>query len=129
METRQLSRQLGKILLTWSISSGVVGAVLLFVPIGLLQGIGLQALLWGIIDAVIAVFGVFRVKEQTAAMAAKFLRINVYLDVVYQLVGILLVIFMWIDAFLFGNGIGIILQGVFLFVLDLHFYRRFKVMA
>jgi hypothetical protein len=103
----------------------VIGAILLIIAIPLLQGIGLQALLWGIIDAIIAVFGVFRAKEQTAMKAARFLRINVYLDIIYQVVGVLLIVFLWLDAFLLGNGIGIIIQGAFLFVLDLYFYRRF----
>ncbi len=128
METRRLTRRLGMILIAWSLSSIVVAMMLLFVPISVLQGIGLQALLWGIIDAIIAVVGVFRKQEQSADKAARFLRINVFLDVGYQLVGILLIVFLWQDAFLLGNGVGIIIQGVFLFVLDLYFYRKFRSM-
>lgn len=125
MDTLKLARRLGFSLIVWSLSSIVIGMILFFGAIPLLQGIGLQALLWGIIDVIIAVFGVFRAKEQTATKAARFLRINVYLDIVYQVVGVLLIVFLWQDAFLLGNGIGIIIQGAFLFVLDLYFYRRF----
>ena len=125
MEPSRLARQLGMALIAWSITSIVIGLVLLFVPISVLHGIGLQALLWGIIDAVIAVVGVFRNQEQSADKAARFLRINVFLDIGYQVVGVLLIVFLWQDAFLLGNGIGIIIQGAFLFVLDLYFYRKF----
>ena len=125
MVTLKLARRLGFSLIAWSFSSIVIGAILFLIAIPVLQGIGLQALLWGLIDVIIAVFGVFRAKEQTAIKAARFLRINVYLDIVYQVVGVLLIVFLWQDAFLLGNGIGIIIQGAFLFVLDLYFYRRF----
>ncbi|MDO8056730.1 MAG: hypothetical protein Q6361_07710, partial [Candidatus Hermodarchaeota archaeon] len=70
-----------------------------------------------------------RSKEQTAVKAARFLRINVYLDILYQVVGVLLIVFLWQDAFLLGNGIGVIIQGAFLFMLDLYFYRRFVALA
>jgi hypothetical protein len=125
MDTLKLARRLGFSLIAWSLSSIVIGTILFLVAFPVLQGIGLQALLWGIIDAIIAVFGVFRAKEQTAKKAARFLRINMYLDIVYQLIGVLLIVFLWQDAFLLGNGIGVIIQGAFLFVLDLYFYRRF----
>ena len=129
MNTLKLARRLGFSLIIWSLASIVVGAILLLIAIPVLQGIGLQALLWGIIDMIIAVFGVFRAKDQTATKAARFLRINVYLDIVYQVVGVLLIVFLWQDAFLLGNGIGIIIQGAFLFVLDLYFYRRFTALS
>lgn len=129
LDNPKLTRRLGFSLIIWSLANIVVGAILLLVPIGVLQGIGLQALLWGIIDAIIAMFGVFRAKEQTATKAARFLRINVYLDIIYQVIGVLLIVFLWQDAFLLGNGIGIIVQGAFLFVLDLYFYRQFMTLA
>jgi len=121
-----MARRFGMALIAWSLSSIVVGIVLLVVPISVLQGIGLQALLWGIIVALIAFVGVLRNRALSADKAARFLRINVFLDVVYQLVGVLLIVFLWVDAFILGNGIGIIIQGAFLFVLDLYFYQKFK---
>ena len=80
MEPSRLARQLGMALIAWSITSIVIGIVLLLAPISVLHGIGLQALLWGIIDAVIAVVGVFRNQEQSADKAARFLRITPLLD-------------------------------------------------
>ncbi len=128
MDHYRLARQLGKILLVWSAVSIVVGVGLFLVPISLVQGIGLQAILWGVIDAVIAGLGVLRTKEQSAAKMARFLLINVFLDVGYQVVGLVVILFLWPNAFLLGNGIGIIIQGAFLFVLDLYFYRRFRLL-
>ncbi|MFX1300751.1 MAG: DUF6992 family protein [Promethearchaeota archaeon] len=128
MDSNRLARRLGVILIAWSIISILCGIVLLLVPISVLQGIGLQALLWGFIDAMIAVIGVLRNKEMPADKAARFLRINVFLDIGYMLIGVLLIVFLGLNQFLFGNGIGIIIQGAFLFILDLYFYRRFKVL-
>ncbi len=126
METTRLARQLGRALIAWSIASIIVGVILLLVPVSLLQGVGLQALLWGIIDIIIALVGIFRQKEQSADKVARFLRINVFLDIGYMLVGVLLVVFLWVDQFMLGNGIGIIIQGAFLFILDLSFYQKFQ---
>ena len=126
MESNRLSRRLGTALIVWSIASIISGIVLMFVPVSVLQGIGLQAVLWGIIDAVIAVAGVLRNMEMSAEKAARFLRINAFLDIGYMLVGLVLILLFWVDALILGNGIGIIIQGAFLFGLDLFFYQRFK---
>ena len=126
MESNRLARRLGMALIAWSIASIIVGIVLFLVPISVLQGIGLQAVLWGIIDVIIAVAGVLRNKEMSAEKAARFLRINVFLDIGYMVVGVVLILLFLVDPFLLGNGIGIIIQGAFLFVLDLYFFRKFK---
>jgi hypothetical protein len=128
MESNRLARRLGTALVAWSLASIIVGIVLLFVPVSVLQGIGLQAVLWGIIDAIIAMAGVLRNKEMSADKAARFLLINVFLDIVYMVVGVILILIFWVDLFILGNGIGIIIQGAFLFGLDLYFYRRFKLL-
>lgn len=126
MDSGRLARQLGMTLIAWSIGSIVVGLVFFLVPNSLLQGIGLQAVLWGIIDALIAVVGVLRNKEMLPGKAARFLLINVIADIGYMLVGALLMLFLGFDLFIFGNGIGILIQGAFLFVVDLYFFRGFK---
>lgn len=126
MDSGRLARRLGMALIAWSIASIIIGIILFLVPISLLQGIGLQALLWGVIDVLIALVGVLRNKEMPADKAARFLRINVFLDMGYMLVGVVLIVFLWMEPFMLGNGIGIIIQGAFLFVLDLYFYRKFK---
>ena len=128
MESNRLSRRLGTALIVWSIASIISGIVLVFAPVSLLQGIGLQAVLWGIIDAIIALAGVLRNKEMSVDKATRFLRINVFLDIGYMLVGSVLILLFWVDPFILGNGIGIIIQGAFLFGLDLYFYQRFKLL-
>jgi len=129
MEVNRLARLLGRALIAWSLASIILGVILLLLPVSLLQGIGLQALLWGIIDIIIALVGIFRQKEQSAFKVTRFLRINVFLDIGYMLVGVLLGVFLWIDSFILGNGIGIIIQGAFLFGLDLYFYQKFKALG
>jgi hypothetical protein len=128
MESKKLARRLGVALIAWSLVSIIISILLLLVPISVLQGIGLQALLWGFIDVLIAVVGVLRNKEMPAGKAARFLRINWFLDIGYMVVGVLLIVFLWVDPFIFGNGLGIIIQGAFLFMLDLFFYRKFMVL-
>ena len=128
MDSNRLAHRLGTALIVWSIASIISGIVLVFVPVSVLQGIGLQTVLWGIIDAIIAVAGILRNKKMPANKAARFLRINVFLDIGYMLVGSVLILLFWVDPFILGNGIGIIIQGVFLFGLDLYFYQRFKLL-
>ncbi len=127
VETKtKLAQGLGKRLLLWSISSSVVGIMLYFTSIPLIQGIGLQAMLWGVIDLVIAVFTLRKNNEQPIEKLANILRINTGLDIVYQIIGILLLVFFWQNPFVAGNGIGVIIQGAFLFVLDLYYWIRFR---
>lgn len=123
---RELARGLGRTLLVWSFSSLVVGLLLYLFSTPFLRGIGLQAMLWGFIDAVIASFTLFKQQDEPASKLAKILLINVGLDVGYQAVGILLFVFLGQDPFIAGNGIGVIIQGAFLFFLDLYYYRRMK---
>jgi len=122
-----LTQGLGRRLLIWSISNLIIGGLFFFFsPISFLQGIGLQGILWGLIDAVIALFTLFKQSNQLIEKISKVLRINIILDIGYQLVGILLLVFLWQNAFLAGNGLGVIIQGSFLFVLDLYYYLRFN---
>jgi len=124
----QLSRGLGKTLLVWSIMSILLGLFLYLSNSSLIQGIAVQAILWGIIDAVIASFALFKQNDQTVEKMVKILGINVGLDIFYQVLGLFLLIFMWQDAFAAGNGIGVVIQGAFLFVLDLYYFYQFKKM-
>jgi hypothetical protein len=124
--TLQLTRGLGTRLLVWSLGSFVIGIFLFFSTTPLLQGIGLQAMLWGVIDGFIGAFAFLGKKEQPAENIARILGINVGLDVIYQLIGLSVLLFLWQDAYMMGNGIGVIIQGAFLFVLDLFYYTRFK---
>ena len=96
------------------------------------QGFGLQAALWGFIEAAIAWIG-FRGSRkrlhqpvfledalQETKKIRKILWVNTGVDVLYITAGIM----MWLlpgrsDTFLAGTGAGIILQGTFLFLFDL----------
>ncbi|MBN2231183.1 MAG: hypothetical protein JW779_16480 [Candidatus Thorarchaeota archaeon] len=128
MEPNQVARRLGMTLIVWSTLSIIIGVLLLFLPTAFFQGIGLQGILWGIIDLIIALVGVLRNKEESPEKMARILLINVALDGIYQFVGLLLIVFFLADAFIVGNGLGVIIQGAFLFILDFYYYRRFKMM-
>jgi hypothetical protein len=125
----ELSRGLGKTLLIWSVSSIIIGIMLYIFSVPLVQGIGLQAIFWGIIDALIALFTLFKQSNKKIGELIKILRINVGLDIVYQIVGVLLLVLMWQDMFIAGNGIGVIIQGAFLLFLDLYYLLKMKRVA
>jgi hypothetical protein len=124
----ELTRGLGKRLLAWSLSNFVIGGLIFFFfsPLLLLRGIGIQGVLWGIIDALIALFTLFKQNDRPIEKISKILRINTGLDIGYQAVGASLFVFFWQDPFIAGNGLGVIIQGAFLFVLDFYYYYKFK---
>jgi hypothetical protein len=121
----KLNETLGTILLIWSIASIIVGIALYFLSlIPIIQGIGLQAMLWGFINLVLA-FTLLRRKEHTLEKTRRELSVSLALDLIYPIIGLPL-IFLGQDPYLVGNGYGIIIQGAFLLVLDLSYFRRFK---
>jgi hypothetical protein len=128
-EKTALARGLGRTLFGWSIASIIVGIVLYLYVDSFIQGLAVQAILWGIIDIVIAAFTLYKQSDDPAVKLARVLYINVGLDVIYQAVGLLLLIFAWQNPFIAGNGVGVIIQGAFLFVLDLFYYRKMKAVA
>lgn len=113
-------------LLFWSIFSILCGLGIWFASNEFGRGFGIQAIVWGLIDAAIAIVGA-RVAARRKSTAdpkreAVFIRnvlwINFGLDVLYVLGGI------WLiqnsdDGFWRGSGWGIVLQGAFLFFFDL----------
>ena len=118
-ELRELTQRIGKILLTWSIVSIIIGIILNFgFPFTLLGGIGLQAIIWGGIDAAIAAFILFKQKEQSAEKISKTVSFNIYLDIIYQVVGVIVIVLYLQNPYFVGNGIGVIIQGFFLLLLD-----------
>ncbi|KXH74031.1 MAG: hypothetical protein AM326_10200 [Candidatus Thorarchaeota archaeon SMTZ-45] len=123
-----LNKTLGNILLIWSISCIIVGIALYFFSFDpLLQGIGFEAMLWGLINLVIA-YKLLKRKEHVLEKIRRELSISLGLDLIYPIIGLPL-IFLGQDAYLVGNGYGIIIQGAFLLVLDLSYHRRFKQLA
>ena len=116
----------------------VIGGTLLLLGTPFWRGFGVQALLWGAIDAAIAAFGLRNTARQRAAAKQRaaahdaasierearklwrLLWINTGLDVLYIGGGILLALTAGReDLFLRGAGWGIVVQGSFLFLFDL----------
>lgn len=120
-----LNKRIALPLLIWGIINTIVGA-LYFIPASdLIKGVLLQALFWGLIDAILGLITYLRKKEFKLEKIKKILLINTYLDVLYVVIGIILIM-LGISAFLAGNGLGIIIQGLFLFIVDLIHYRYIK---
>ncbi|MFW9812825.1 MAG: DUF6992 family protein [Candidatus Thorarchaeota archaeon] len=126
-EVTELSQGIGKRLLIWSISSITFGIVMYFGSPGtILGGIGLQAIIWGAIDAAIAAFILFKQKEQSVEKITKTVSINIYLDVIYQIVGIIVIVLYLQNPFFVGNGVGVIIQGFFLLILDRSYHSALR---
>jgi hypothetical protein len=124
-ELRELTQRIGKILLTWSIASIIIGIVLsLLFPFTLLGGIGLQAMIWGGIDAAIAAFILYKQKEQSVEKISKTVSFNIYLDILYQVVGVIVIVLYFQNPYFVGNGIGVIIQGFFLLLLDRTYHNQ-----
>jgi len=134
MDIWQYYKAITRRLLKWSLISVTAGVALLaFGPLS--QGVGLQAVAWGVIDAGIALVGGWVTRRRRARLAdpsasevlarearnlRRILLINTGLDVLYVTGGILLALTPGTDnPFWRGNGWGIVVQGGFLFCFDL----------
>jgi hypothetical protein len=120
-------------LLVWGLLSSLGGTLLLLLP-GLWRHFGLQALVWGVIDLLLAVAGRRGALRKAAALAAgaidaagvtrearnfrTILAVNSGLDLLYILIG-LAVAARWAErADRRGLGYGVALQGAFLLIFD-----------
>jgi hypothetical protein len=117
----------------WSALSVAAGIALVLAGDAFWRGFGLQAMVWGVIDAAIAWLGATSARRRRAAAPGgteaaraearklrRLLWINTGLDVLYVAGGLILVATLGAqDPFAAGNGWGIALQGGFLFVFDL----------
>ena len=125
---------LGKRLIHWGGLSTGMGAVLIMWGSSFWRGVGSQFAGWGIIDALIGWIGVRSARKNAAqpdahtevaqSKARKNLRrilvVNSGLDILYMIGGLRLSNKKGEeDRFWQGVGIGITIQGVFLFVFDL----------
>lgn len=118
-------------LLAWSVPSVVLGGIALLLPAPLLQGIGLQALIWGAIDAALAAAGLVAAARRRRSYPdeqqqvrdtlrlRRTLLVNAGLDVLYIAGGSAMIVLLRADPFLLGNGIGVVIQGTFLLFFDL----------
>lgn len=126
---------LSRRLLLWSVIS-IFGGLLLQIPRSrFTSGMGIQFSAWGLIDAIIAVFGDQAAKQRAASLPDplakdivdreshklyKILLVNTGLDIGYMLGGSALSLTKGkSDPGWRGHGIGIIIQGAFLFFFDL----------
>lgn len=136
---------LSKHLLIWAAGSILVGLALFVFTSGFWDGFGIQALAWGVIDALIAGFGLWISRRRRRAVAdtedpalrqagvrpsgaeqsesrklRRILWINTGLDILYIAGGIVLAATLGRGNPAWrGHGWGIILQGAFLFFFDL----------
>lgn len=130
MTAWSLQQRISRYLLIWSAVSVVGGTLLLFAA-PFWRGVGLQGLVWGVIDAAIAGFGLrslrrkrsrpdadnLEVLEKETRNLRRLLLINVGLDVLY-IVGGTVVLTRFTTDFARGNGVGIVVQGAFLLLFD-----------
>ena len=115
----------------WGGASLIIGATLLGllrvrrVRSSLLDHFAIQTAAWGAIDLALAALGRQRLELRDLAGATRldrFLWLNIGLDAGYVMVGLVLVIVGWRVARrpgLIGAGLGVIVQGTGLAVLDL----------
>ncbi len=131
-----LQARISRQLLVWSALSVIVGALLLFLT-PFWRGVGVQGLVWGVIDAAIAGVGLLQLRrkrgkpdgnlpktlQREARSLRRLLLINAGLDVLYVIGGVLVLI-TFTTEFAHGNGVGIIVQGGFLLLFDTFYALR-----
>ena len=113
------------ILLAWGGLSVGAGAVMVFQPSPVVRAFGIQNLAWGAINAGIALWAQNSIKEkrrngfsmeEERASFRRILLINTLLDLLYVAVGVGLMLSE--KESLRGHGIGVTVQGSFLFFFD-----------
>jgi hypothetical protein len=126
-------------LLIWAIGSMALSVPLFITTNPFLRGIGIQFLAWGAVDAAIAVFGAHMsakkqagitdperavVEAKEARWLERVLWINTCLDVLYVLGGVWLTQTLGAESPLWrGHGVGVVIQGGFLFFFDFYHAR------
>jgi hypothetical protein len=108
-------------LLLWGALSTIGGVLLQFSRKPFWIGVGQQAIGWGVIDALIALFaGRATSRSFSGKTLRRVLLFNAALDVLYMLGGFIFARTKGAtDDKLRGQGWGIVLQGLFLFKFDL----------
>lgn len=126
--------RVGRRLIGWMVLSVAAGTVLVLSGDEFLRGIGVQAVAWGLIDGGIGWVGRRgaakdrraavtdpAVPVRTATKLRRLLWLNTALDVLYVAGGLgLALVVAEGDRFTEGNGWGIVIQGLFLFLFDSH---------
>ena len=136
MTVWKLQGRINRQLLIWSAFSVAIGVALLFAA-PFWRGVGVQALVWGAIDAGIAGVGLLALRRKLKRQDAdhpdvrsketrnlrRLLLINAGLDVLYIVAGGV-VLYTFTTDFARGNGVGIIIQGGFLLLFDTFYAYR-----
>jgi hypothetical protein len=91
-------------------------------------GIGVQAIIWGLIDVILANYILFKQKEESVKKITKTVSRSIGLDIVFMIVGLIVVVSLFQDLYMVGNGLGVMIQGFFLFVVDSYYYSSLKKM-
>jgi hypothetical protein len=125
-EKENIKKIIGIPLLIWGGINMLAGIFSLFSPSELMKGVLFQAFFWGLIDAILGLVAILFTKDFDLEKIKKIFLINTYLDIGYIVIGILLILFFINNEFLVGNGIGVIIQGAFLFLIDLLHYVNIK---
>ena len=121
---RDIELEISFILLVWGLLSIVGGLTFLYFNNPFMDAVGFQFIVWGAIDAIIAIFpSIIKAlkkenKEQNLNKLKNILLVNSFLDLGYIVVGCLIFIgFFQINQYN-GHGVGVIIQGIFLAVFD-----------
>jgi hypothetical protein len=125
------AQQIAYTLLGWALLSLMMGLGLLLTESPMLRAVGVQFVVWGAIDALIAAVGLRDRRRRMARGEAadrnqrlaferhlrRLLRLNAGLDVAYLLIGLGLVL-LWTTPEGLGHGTGVLIQGGFLLLFD-----------
>lgn len=123
-------------LLVWSVLSVALSTLTFFSANLFLRGLAIQFFAWGAIDAGIAIFGTrasakkqaqiqdserLVIEQKEARWLERILWINTGLDILYILGGFWLMQTKGLNEPLWrGHGLGVVIQGGFLFFFDLY---------
>ncbi len=133
MNIWQFQDVLTRRLSVWAQLSIALGLVGMLIPRPFWRGVAIQFVGWGLINLTLSVFGnrgtrrrIARLSEEEKHTLApeetrkvrRILWVNTGLDVLYMLGGALFARANFSDPFRVGTGLGIILQGMFLFFFD-----------
>ena len=129
---KSIETEISFILTVWGISSMIGGLNFLYFDNPFMDAVGFQFLIWGLIDALIALappfFRKIRGKRhiENLTKLKKILLINSVLDLGYIAIGIIIFIGIFNINEYNGHGIGVIIQGSFLAIFDTYYAVKIK---
>ncbi len=124
-ENGNLKYQIAIPLLIWGVINIIMSIIYLFTSSDLIKGVLTQSFFWGFIDGIIGLVTLIIKKDFDLTKIKKIFLVNVYLDVLYVIIGLFLVI-LGSSTYVIGNGYGVIIQGLFLLSVDIIHYSHVK---